>query len=462
MTVTINKFTDRSSVTGDSSEVLAILLIMSTLMLLLWYFIGTPLQFVASVAVSFILTGLIVLGFGIALFFRSGLQRYRVHIAIVVTIALCMPIYSAIRGNQYFGQPILYGLASERHWWGIASGPVIYYLMSAGKLSAKSLETALVTLAWLSLVAFTALAVFYLMHQELASNWFDLKAISNFDGRGLRTKFPIYAIVFGALYYVARAAADKPFLNLMKSGVFVFYVLFIARGRVDLVCLLFVLVYAIYISGLYSRWRTIIVVGILYGLTGVMMPNYESTALPNDLSGREISESDIIIPEEYPNTLFGRTISDILQLVRGGKAKDDGLTARSRSLRLVTARLIDSPELLLLGSGRVSGHWRGGFSGALGTWFYPPELGLLGAVFVYGLILYVIFVGYSLLFAASVLRAASGLERPVTTAMSWLLLFLIVKFIGGMPLFYPVQFYFTAFACLALVHTVGRNLSPAR
>ena len=263
------------------------------------------------------------------------------------------------------------------------------------------------------------------------------------------------------MYYLARAANGKPLLNIAVSGLFVFYVLFIARGRVDLACLALALTYAVYTSRLYHHWRLMVAVAIVYGSLGTLIPQH-GIAVADSPHALAPSEASATAKPEITGTLIGRSINDIAGLAKGQKAGDDGLNARQKSFSIVTGRMMESPALLLLGSGRVSNQWEGGFSGALGTWFYPPELGFIGAIFVYGLIVYLVFVPYSLLLASTVFKETSESASLVITALRWLLAFLIFKFIVGMPMFYPVQFYFTAFACLALARAASADSSMAR
>jgi len=433
-------------------------LVILALVLLLWYFIGTPLHFPASVAGAGLL-GLLLLS-AIVLGITGGVgERWTHHqTLIVVAVALCLPLYSAIRAKLYFGQPFIYGVLAERHWWGIASGPVIFYLLASARITPGGLLKSLLTLSWLSLIGFTAIACLYVFDGELGMELFEMTAISNFESRGLRVKFPLYAIVFGAFYYLALASRENAPANIMRAGLFIAYIVFISRGRLDIACLGLALLYVLYASRLYRRWQAGLAAVCLYGLLAFLVPQLAALSGFSGSVPDEAKDVATLSEKAKAKTLVGQTTKDLQKLMAGEHAVvDQGLKARSYSLRIVRERLSDSTTLLLMGSGRVSNHWQRGFTGAMGTWFYPPELGFIGAIFVYGLIFYMAFVAYSLFLARRVFQQAAATDPVVTTTFRWMLVYLLVQFVAGMPLLYPTQFYFTVFACLGLAALARRT-----
>ncbi len=414
------------------------ILVTTALVLVLWFFIGTPLDQAGNLLGSVTLVALILSGIFLVITGRYARNPHRLLISLVIGAALIIPVYSAIRAYYYFGQPLLYGLLSERHWFGLALGPIVYHLVNTGKLHTAKLVSCLVVLAWLSLFWSVGTVCIYVLGGDDVKDLFELTAVSRSDHRGLRVNLPIYPIIVGALYYLARASMEDTLANLLKSGLFTFYVFFIARGRLDMACLSLAMFYGISTSGLLSRWRMLATVGTIYIVLGSLIPQYGAGADESAEGG--FWSANIIV----------RTYRDICSLLEGEAAVDQGLNARRMSLSQVTDRLLESPSTLLMGVGRVSNRWRGGFSGVLGTWFYPQELGILGAIFVYGLILYSALAVSSLYLGVYVLRWTSGLDNLGLTAFRWVLLFWVAKFVSGVPLLSPTQFFLTIFLCLAI------------
>ena len=126
--------------------------------------------------------------------------------------------------------------------------------------------------------------------------------------------------------------------------------------------------------------------------------------------------------------------------------------------------MANSPVLLLGGAGKVSNQWQGGFSGAVGAWFYPAELGFIGAIYVYGLVIFLILTGFSLYLAGSAIRSSANAESSVILALRWMTVFFLIRFVTGEPLLEPTPLYFTVFACLALSRLSKQTdpFNPAR
>jgi hypothetical protein len=423
------------------------ILVTTAFVLVLWYFIGTPLEQPGNLLGSITLVALILSGIFLVATGRYARNPHRLLIILVIGAALIIPVYSATRACYYFGQPLFYGLLSERHWFGLALGPIVYHLVTIGKLHTAKLVSCLVVLAWLSLFWSVGTVCTYVLGGDDIKDLFELTAVSSSDHRGLRVNLPIYPIIFGALYYLARASRGDTLANLLKSGLFTFYVFFIARGRLDMACLSLAMCYGISTSGLLSRWRMLATVGTIYIVLGSLIPQYSPGA--DESAERGFWSANIIV----------RTYRDIFSLLEGEAAIDQGLNARRMSLSQVTDRLLESPSTLLMGVGRVSNRWRGGFSGVLDTWFYPQELGILGAIFVYGLILYSALAVLSLYLGVYVLRWTSGAADFGLTALRWVLLFWIAKFVSGVPLLSPTQFFLTIFLCLAIRRGFNKQAS---
>ena len=69
-------------------------------------------------------------------------------------LSFIIPIYSGTVAYLTFGQPMMFGIASQRLWFSMGSAVYIYYLLTSNKLSLEKLEKIFVFTTWLSIAIF--------------------------------------------------------------------------------------------------------------------------------------------------------------------------------------------------------------------------------------------------------------------------------------------------------------------
>lgn len=425
-----------------------------SLTLVLWYFTGTPIAAIANVAGSALLVISYVLSL-ILLRVYPMENRFAFLVAVfTLFIAVIIPCYSAIRSHLYFGQPVLYGLLSERHWLGASFGVALYILVTRGVISKQQLGHDLLLLGWVSLALFTLTVLLFMVGGNTISSQFSLTAVSISEHRGLRAKFPIFLIIYSCFYYMIKASEAKPIANLVIAGIFMFYVLFLFRGRADIGLMLICLGWLIYSYRLTRHWRKILAVALIYSAVSIWFPQTQVN--------QYLCESDNALCASSSGynswrSLVGSTLFDFMALSSGEGAIDHGLNARVNSSQIVMSKLLESKSIFLLGTGRVSNRWDGGFSGAFGTWYYPSELGVLGAVSVYGVLLSTIMTILCASLIYRVFRDSKSCASTSVKAVRCLLLYIACKFLLGTHLLWPTQFFLAVFLCMALSSRTRRE-----
>ena len=87
------------------------------------------------------------------------------------------------------------------------------------------------------------------------------------------------------------------------SGLFIFYVVCVARGRIDIASLLLILVYALYSSGLYRHWKALACVVAIYTALSVALPLSDLNAGKIDgnlveSTAQDLAKSSIVTRQE--------------------------------------------------------------------------------------------------------------------------------------------------------------------
>ncbi len=151
------------------------------------------------------------------------------------------------------------------------------------------------------------------------------------------------------------------------------------------------------------------------------------------------------------------TYKDLVALSEGQVAKDYGINARVKAIQIVTDQFLQSPSSFIWGVGRLSHRWNNGFKGKFG-YFYPSDIGLIGATFVYGFLVCIAFTCFTLFLCRRTWKLAALHDRPVVTALQWFVLYQVALFVKARPLFWPADLFIAVFTLLAVtVHSAKHS-----
>jgi hypothetical protein len=305
---------------------------------------------------------IVLLAFLFILIFHSLLNYQSFSfLEIFIVSLLLIPFYSAWLSFIEFDQPFIYGLLAERKWFLVISGLMLLHLLKTRKINLNDIERSFLTIAWLSLIAF--MLMINILDPE---NYLDIEGFivySELRG-GYRFKLSPIFIVFAVIYYFIRYFHTKKIRNILFFSVFLGYIVYIQQGRTLTISLLIVLTLYVFFN-LKLKDKLVLT---FYSIVLVTIVLYISLAL-----------NQIFI--ERTTLLY----SNVLLFLQGMETGEPGVDIRLALVALTLNILLSDWKYLLFGIGRLSNQWNEGFGGIF-DYFYPADIGIIGVIFLYGLI----------------------------------------------------------------------------
>jgi len=274
-------------------------------------------------------------------------------------LAAVIPVYLAIRASVVFGQPLWYGIAAERHWLVVLAAVWLHHELSAGRISIQTVKKTLLLMAWATLI------VFVLIQMLIDPGPFVRTPFASFSKiRGFRFRLNYFFIIYGAIYYFISYTKTHRFPQLLKALAFSVYIVLIIQGRAMLLFLFITAcVYLIVNKSFQYNVKLLLKASLAFSVLlifcYVMYPS---------------------IISKYINLYHQAGI-----VLSGHMGEDYSANSRILQVNEMLLYLKTHSELLWFGAGRLSYHWNGGFSRVLG-YFYPSDTGLIGMIFVYGIV----------------------------------------------------------------------------
>ena len=272
----------------------------------------------------------------------TGLEIY------VLIMMLIAPIWSGVMAQQVFGQPFFDGLLSQRSIICGVGALALLLFYRAGWINSEDCRQGFLIPAWLTLVSYTFFTIVMGAGESSSANEPTLKFFWGY-------------IQIGFFYYGLIGFNKKSKIHYGLSALFLIYLISTGQRAMLLTTLgtygLFVLV-----RGSFARLMVFIPasmcgIAALVGIFYIINPGFTT-----DLAVR-IGEAVTVV-------------------TTGQKTADVSANARLKETAMATPYVSQS---LLLGNGNISNHWKGGYSGVIGR-FYPTDIGLIGAVYVYGIL----------------------------------------------------------------------------
>jgi len=290
---------------------------------------------------------------------QAGLRfsRFEAYLLLVIAFGTFL---AAWRAQDVFGQPLLYGILAQRAMVLTAVLLVVVIALQRGTVRIADLEAAFLWLCWSTFALYSAMRL--------------MLNPANFAGYGVGFvtepmpgdppgfKLPGYFILFGVFYYAILGMRTRRARNYLAAAV-LFPVTISGSGRGLTVCVAATLLYFLYrIRGIKRAFvaaaKGAVVAAVLFGVLYAIAP----AAFSARAAG------------------FG----DAFAAVVTGSATQD-VSANARIFETLSA-LPYIQQHPLLGNGVVSNQWQGGSAGALGSYFYPADIGVIGVVYSYGIL----------------------------------------------------------------------------
>jgi hypothetical protein len=295
---------------------------------------------------------------------RNGLRVSRFELYILLLIASSI-LVAAWQAQKVFGQPLAYGLLSQRALVLIAAWLILADLLRAGILQPEDIEASLLFLAWSTFLLFTAVRLLLSPRDFLEYG----EGLVTQPAIGIEPSFKLqeFFILFGAFYYAIRGIRTGR-ARYYLAALILFPAALGGSGRGIAISAIIVFIFILF------RLR-----GFLRGIVAVAQFAF--------LTGMLFAASYALFPLFITARLRG-FVDAFTALVPGAVSQD--VSANARILETLTS----IPYILahpLIGNGIVSNQWDGGSQAAVGAYFFVADIGVAGILFsfgVFGLLLY--------------------------------------------------------------------------
>jgi|GEM_PF-2011898 len=356
---------------------------------------------------------------------KNSVNRVVLYYLILITF---LPFYSGLMAGAAFGQPILYGILAERSWILVGVGVWFYYVVTNEKVYIEVIRSSFIFMAWASLIVFIVVILTYDTSQltrvgeKLRSGLVSMSAI-----RGVRFKFQNYFITFGTIYYFINHEIHKNVKHLVTLLLFLSYVVFVVQGRTYMLAL--AVTFLVYYWFNYPPSKLVIIsiklaLFLLAALIAVhfLMPDYL----------------------DRMSYLF----TEMFRVLTGTKSQEYSANSRILQSNIILQYFKVHPLSVWLGTGRVSHQWQGGYQSILG-YFYPTDTGVLGGLFLYGIVGMIFILAIPLAISIRTLRKVPQKGDVFIMALKYLLVFEIVRAAQGSYYFGIVSYVIPLFILMA-------------
>lgn len=377
-------------------------------------FEGTPLDIAHEIVFNF----LVLLGFlfcikySLRYFFlikRASLTQ----LALLTTpfIIVCL---SALRSYMVYGQPLHIGILSERGWFIFG---LIFWLRESiisGRIKEYHLKLVFQLLFYFTVISFL-----------LASNLIKSDSASNFDWayvstvRGVRFTFDKIFLSFGIFYSFISLIKKKRLRDLFMVLICSYIVLFIIKGRTYSLMLFSVMAF-FYYSHLCDKANFSKNLKVFLNLTF-------GTLFLITLASMYISLGETLVEKQL----------------------DSSIIARLNTLDIILLAISEKTSFMF-GTGRLSYFYQGGYPGVYGH-FYPADMGILGGIFLYGIIFSILIVVALMLFYFKVLKSFDDFDSMFINALKMIVFSAIITILQHGLYLGPNDFFLCAIILNSLV-----------
>lgn len=276
---------------------------------------------------------------------------------VLMWIFIFVNFVTAYRGHEVFGQPYYYGIMAQRSVLLSLSGILLISLLNKGLITIEQIERSflIVSISLLFICYF-----FFLFVNPVHFN--DNEFVVYSPIRGYRYRFQFALVIMLLFYSLFKVSYERKKWFGFIFTLILFYLVYFLQSRTTLVVLgITLLIYFFRNFSTRQKVKKIILYGSLIFTGTVILLSLGYTSLF----------------EKY-QLLFHNVLKAFIS------ESTDEASSAVRFLEYNTAYgyIIKNP---LLGNGFISNQWNGGWHKILG-YFYPADIGIVGNIFVFGLI----------------------------------------------------------------------------
>lgn len=328
-----------------------------------------------------------------------------------VFILITMPLYSAIVSNVFWKQPLFYGIITQQLWFYSTVVFLIFYLLKTKQITLYQIRDIMLTISWIQLPLYIILG--FLLNPK---NFLDTSFAYCTPVKGCGWMFDIMFMSFSYFYYLIVLMKTNRWKYIIPVLCFLSYIIFEYQKRALTASILgtsLVFFYyqvpikkKLYYFTLFSAFL-LLIGGIFF----------------------------IIKPEIFSK--FASMYGSILDVFQGEESADQ--SANSRITQIISVGLYYSkhPYTIIFGNGKWNDNWEGSPLRLYGR-FYPSDLGIVGAYFIYGIFGFLI-IQFEYLQALFWIRKVKEKSKdPFFLTLKYYLLFFYIRSIPtGGSYFYP-------------------------
>ena len=284
----------------------------------------------------------------------NHLEKYALFVLFVI------PVWSAFAARGEFGQPMIYGILAERGIILVGAIPLLFgFVLKNDLITMPEVESVFIFLGWSTLVLYLAMFTFL-----------DPSSYFLAYGAGFVTSpFPDAAFVFDPIfiifafyYYAFKGIKSGTKADYLRSGIFFLFCFLIIRGRSFVLSLLAAFLwFGIIWSPNKRRLLSFLLKITLIGAIILLVLNYSNSELFNVMTGK---------------------FSDAFTVLFTGEQSNDPSANSRISQTIIALPYID--KHWLFGNGVVSAQWNGGLQSTISEYFHPSDIGILGAIYLLG------------------------------------------------------------------------------
>ncbi|MDC0664158.1 O-antigen ligase family protein [Marinobacter sp. SS21] len=303
---------------------------------------------------------LLLFAFLVYIPFKASSHRITYYEVYILAILLFVPLLGSLTAWVEFGQPILYGLLAQRNTFLSISSLMLLLMVYREYITLDVVERTFVFLSWLLLVTFTALQIFVdpTLFVDAGKGF-----VSGSENAGYEFRLKADFIIFGLLYYAFVGFRKRNARAWFFASLFMLYLVILDEGRTLIVSSILASAFFIFKWSKAERFLAFfpkIIIALSIILASLYYVNGNNVL---NLGDRFSSAFTVLFSQEMTS--------------------DFSANARIIETRVAIPYIEKNP---LFGNGIVSHKWKGGYEGVMGEYFYPSDIGVIGVVFIYGII----------------------------------------------------------------------------
>jgi hypothetical protein len=280
-------------------------------------------------------------------------SRKKIDPFLYLNIGMCLfPLLGSLNANLEFGQPMYHGLIHQRDFFLFLIGIVLSnYIKSSFEL--KQIELSFQFISWFSLAIFIVTPIFIDPEKYLATDFVGFNPLKG----GYIYKFVMTFMVFGFLYYSILFFRNKRVLDALLSMPFLIYLIFIRQDRSIILLSL--------ITFIFFFFKRIFPLNkIKYGLITLVSAVCFTLFL-------SVFETNYFVK-----------FTNVITAFSGEETNEAATNIRNKEIAIALPYIAKNPYF---GNGELSNQWNGGYQRLFG-YFFPSDIGLIGEIYVFGII----------------------------------------------------------------------------